>query len=84
MRFQKFNVVSNRAFDPLRLYVGVTMIAGFERRALPGDLRGGRCGGEQLIRDRRAIFRKRCPMILRLVLGMKIAFGQVVPLAVSV
>jgi hypothetical protein len=41
MRLQKFNVVGNRALDPLQLYVGILMIAGSERRAFPCDFRGG-------------------------------------------
>jgi len=69
MRSQKFNVVGNRAFDPLRLYVRVTVVAGFECRALPCDFRDGRRGSEQLAHDCRAIFRKSCPMVLRIVLG---------------
>jgi len=80
VRSQIFNVVVDSAFDPLRLYVRVTMLAGFECGALPCDFRDGRRGREQLLHDSRAIFRKYCPMLLRIVLGMKISFGHVVPL----
>jgi hypothetical protein len=80
MFFQKFNVVSNRAFDPLRLYVRVTMLTGLECSALPYDVRDGRRRREQLLHDRRAIFRKYCPMVMRIALGMKVTFGHVVTL----
>jgi len=80
MSSQKFNVISNRAFDPLRLYVRVTVLTGFECGALPCDFRGGRRRREQLLHDSRAIFRKYCPMVLRIALGVKISFGHVVTL----
>jgi hypothetical protein len=80
MCFQKFNVIGNRAFDSLRLYVGETMLTGFACGALPCDFRDGRRRREQLLHDSRAIFRKYCPMVILIALGMKIAFGCVVTL----
>jgi hypothetical protein len=44
MRFQKFNVLSNRALDPLGFQIGVLMVFGLELRPLPRNgqhVRGG-------------------------------------------
>jgi hypothetical protein len=80
MRSQKFNVVSDRAFDPLRLYAGVTVIVMLEHRALPCDFPGGWRGRKHLTDDRLAPFRDYCPAIFRISDGMRIAFDHAVTL----
>jgi hypothetical protein len=77
---EKCQIVSDCAFDPLRLYVRVTMLTGFECGALPCDFRDARRRREQLLHDSPAIFRKYCPIEILIALRMKIAFGHVVTL----
>jgi hypothetical protein len=81
VRSQKFDVISNRAFDPFGLDVGVFVIAVFENRALPFDFPGGRRGREQLGHDRPAIFREDGPTTSRSEGLMHLAFRQSVTLS---
>src|SRR5882672_2979839 len=76
MGFQELNVRSYRELDPLRLDVGVLMIASLERRALPLDFPSSRRRGEQLGHDRFAVFCDHVPDPERDQSGMQLALWQ--------